>query len=101
MAKFDTYVQVTCRRCKRSVQMDPKRIPLMSQHRLVCTHCGNRGADTNIVTYNEAGYTNPNYVESGNTIIAAANVGDYSAMNAWIAQHAPSAVSFSDPFFLT
>lgn len=37
-------VRVTCRRCGRSVELDPKRVPIKSDNRLRCIHCGNRGA---------------------------------------------------------
>jgi parallel beta-helix repeat protein len=53
-----------------------------------------------IASVQDGGLPNPNYVESGNTIIADANVGDYTAVNAWLAQHLPSTASLSDAFFL-
>jgi hypothetical protein len=55
---------------------------------------------TQTVNYADGGVANPNYVETGTTIIPQANVGDYTAMNAWLAQHSPSTASLSDSFFL-
>ncbi len=55
---------------------------------------------TGVAQYQDGGLANPNYVQTGNTVIADGNVGDYSAMNAWLAQHTPSTASLSDSFFL-
>ncbi len=56
--------------------------------------------DSGVVNIAEGGVANPGYVESGNTTIPLASVGDYTAMNAWLAQHSPSTASLSDSFFL-
>lgn len=51
MPIWDSYVQVTCRACNRSVQMDPNLVPAKCQDRLVCTKCGARGGDLNLIYY--------------------------------------------------
>jgi hypothetical protein len=49
----------------------------------------------------DGGLPNPGYSETGTTIIPSANVGDYSAFNAWLASHTPATNSLSDAFFLS
>lgn len=40
-----------------------------------------------ILTYNDGGVANPNYVQGANTTVNAASVGDVSAMNTWLSHH--------------
>lgn len=52
-----------------------------------------------VVNYAANG-VNTNFVQSGNTIIGSAAIGDNSAMEAWLSHHTASTASLSDSFFL-
>jgi hypothetical protein len=52
-----------------------------------------------VVNYAANG-VNPNFVQSGNTIIGSAAIGDTSAMESWLSHHTASTASLSDSFFL-
>jgi hypothetical protein len=49
----------------------------------------------------DGGLPNPGYSETGTTIINSANVGDYTALNNWLAHHVAATNSLSDAFFLS
>jgi len=52
-----------------------------------------------VVNYAANG-VNPNFVQSGNSIIGSAAIGDTSAMETWLSHHAASTASLNDSFFL-
>jgi parallel beta-helix repeat protein len=68
-----------------------------------------RGGSANVSLVNDtsqgiANYAvdgvNPNYTETGSTLISAAAVNSLTAMTSWLSHHVASTASLSDPFFL-